>query len=217
MAKFHTISITNDCQEEKREFATEEEARLNASIDTNNNNFRLYRVDTDNGIAKTTYLGRLSSIIDYDFEHYELYCVNEKEQNSIICAFDNQQQAREYINTLKSDEQIDHYVLYRIKQSVSNQQPIVELVYLVPGNYDIEYYSLRGMNEFGDETQIIGFKTLEELQEYNLAPSKEYIQYNYYRVLSIKENGRIIEHRELILQKNNTQQKKRKRKKHKQQ
>ena len=68
MAKFHTIGITNDCQEEKREFATEEEARLNASIDTNNNNFRLYRVDTDNGIAKTTYLGRLSSIIDYDFE-----------------------------------------------------------------------------------------------------------------------------------------------------
>ena len=120
MAKFHTISITNDCQEEKREFATEEEARQNASIDTNNYNFRLYRVDTNNGTDEVTYLGRLPSIIDYDFEHYELYCVNEKEQNSIICAFDDQQQARECINTLKSDEQIDHYVLYRIKQSVPN-------------------------------------------------------------------------------------------------
>ena len=217
MAKFHTISITNDCQEEKREFATEEEARQNASIDTNNNIFRLYRVDTDNGIAKTTYLGRLPSIVDFDFEHYELYCVNEKEQHSIICAFDNQQQAREYINTLKSDEQIDHYVLYRIKSSVPNQQPIVELVYLVPGNYDIEYYSLRGMNEFGDETQIIGFKTLEELQEHILVPSKEYIQYNYYEVYSKRKNGKAIEYRTLILQKNNLPQKKRKRKKHKQQ
>ena len=109
MALFYTIRRNAKSQEEeKREFATEEEARLNASIDTNN------------GMDEVTYLGRLPSIIDYDFEHYELYCVNEKEQNSIICAFDNQQQAREYINTLKSDEQIDHYVLYRIKQSVPN-------------------------------------------------------------------------------------------------
>ena len=73
------------------------------------------------------------------------------------------------------------------------------------------------MNEFGDETQIIGFKTLEELQEHILIPSKEYIQYNYYEVYSKRKNGKVREYRTLILQKNNLPQKKRKRKKHKQQ
>ena len=41
MALFYTISRNTESQEEeKRKFTTEEEARLNASIDTNNKKFR---------------------------------------------------------------------------------------------------------------------------------------------------------------------------------
>lgn len=206
---------------EERKFLTEKAARENAKREDLNSSFTLYKVDRytnekDEIIEKPTYLAQIVSKNNPETSYYKLYGVDDKNNVYPLCAFDNPRESRLALPDIDKEYNYEYYYLFRINEALINNEVIETNRYIakLPSlkNEEVSYYSLRGLDKYGHESDLLGFKTLEEVKEHIVVPQKDYLQYNYYDTTAILEKGIISENRTLVRQVQNYNKIKKKKK-----
>lgn len=206
---------------EERKFLTEKAARENAKSEDWNNSFTLYKVDRytnelDEIIEKSTYLAQIASKSTPETYYYKLYGVDDKNNVYPLCAFDNPRESRLAVPNIDKENNYEFYYLFRINENLINNEIIETHDYIakLPSlkNEEVSYYSLRALDKYGYESELLGFKTLEEVKEHIIVPQKDYLQYNYYDTTSVLVKGIISENRTLVRQVQNDNKIKKKKK-----
>ena len=223
---FSTISYESEGygNPKKRLFLTENAARKNAIKDMSNTDFELYindrYIDESNRIfTKTTLIAKIVSGKMPTTFYYQLCGVDEDNNEYPLKAFNRFKTAKIQLPSIDKEHNYNYYNVYLVTEKLIDNKPVLtyEFFATLPSKKTkvVNYYGITATNEFDIERQINGFKSLQEIENYNLIPQEKHINYQYDDILLIFDDYGIIEKKYPIKQINNSKTNAKTRKKRK--
>lgn len=197
---------------EKRLFLTEEAAREDAMKDTSNTDFKLYvndrYIDESNRIfTNSTLIAKIVSGKMPTTFYYQLYGVDENNNEYPLKAFNRFENSKLQLPNIDKEHNYNYYKVYLVTENLIDNKLVktYEFFATLPSRKTkvVNYYGITATNEFDIERQIAGFKSLQEIENYNLIPQERYIKYQYDDILLIFDDYGIIEKKYPIKEINN--------------